>query len=743
MAALAGPVAGGNAHRTYQGLMGDPAYDPSLTGTEGTAGEGNPTPGYVAVFNRWRVTGDTAPTSEQVHRDLLTDFDATVGAVGYFVTNGGTPTGTLKITHGFRTFVGLPTTTTNRGKTFGYVGNVVGGTDVNTFKLDPNQLGRTSETRCARTPERHLELLLAEPGVEAIGPIEEDAPSTAMTRTRGAMFIPYGLVEYVIDRELTARQAFETLWPIILAKGWREHTKPLVNFLIVATTLHSEFLPTRTLNAILGHGPTSAAEVLSERREKVLFHQLPALWPTAPVGPGAGAVPGGTSGTLDPFMVALLAQVAQMNDQARIDRDDRVEYREQAARPKSVRERFQAYTTDKLVALTNTPGDDDDLPRLYHELAGRQKGISKRMILQQAYDLTADELKLNRLLASPSHVLDLDQWDYIGTGMDAVGTGLLPFSIVPPDAPSKQAKKDQSRQYDLSGEGVAGAISATDAKRLYNPKGYVACEWSEADVQLELYGVMLGALLGTLHMVTRHHLLAYRYYTRIRTRLQAAMNRGYGPALAPPLLVLHFQLIYRSWFEEQFVFQMNDNPDPDVTSGLQSFMRSNRLDWVPGYESIPCLAALAVAPAQPPAPAGGGSTAPPRTVGGGGGGGTRTAVPTSPPSSGPPTPASQAAPPLVVPPAVVERVQNAHRDSRLTGNSPLANSVYRRTIHTAIETAGTGPPTVTRAGTSMPTCLSWHVKGTCLAQCHRRADHVINTAEEKEALWEWVKLAFA
>lgn len=741
------PTAGDGVHRSYASLMGDPAKDPCVAG-----GEGDPLAGYSSIFHRWRVSGDAVPTVGQVHRDLITDFDAPVGAVGYFVTSSSSPTGILKITHGYRAFVGLPTTVTNRGQTFGYVGDVVGGLDINTFALDPDQLGRTDETRCAETPERHLELLQAEPGAAALGPFEDEAIPAQVTVTRKAMFIPFGLVEYVLDKDLSAREAFEILWPVIESKGWQEPMKPLVNFLMVASTLHATGAPTRTVHTVLGKGATSEADVLHERRERVLYQQLPALRPPyQQPGAAQGAAMGAGAG-LDPFMASLVAQVAQMNDHARVDREDRRIHREQAALPKTVRERFQDYTTDKLLALLTDGLEDMDLPRLYQELAGRQKGVSKRMILQHAYDLAAKELKLNRLPASPSHVLDLDQWDYVGPSMDAIGTGLLPFSIVPPDAPSKQARQalrddaERSRQYDMSGEAVAGAISAADAKKLYNAKGYIPCEWAEADIQLELYGVMLGALLGCRHAVTRNRVAAYLYYVHLRTRLQASMNRKFGTNLAPALLVFHFQLHYRSWFQERFIYESVDNPDPDVVTGLQQFSRSNTLAWLPGYEDVPCLVALepnhaaghAVgqpAPLAVPAPLGrttGGSAGPSRPRG------------AAPGPSGAPAGASAPPPPGATPPTPAPtRVVNTHRDARLTGSGPLAGNVLRRTIHAAIEAAGGPPPSVVRAGTTMAPCLSWHLKGTCYVDCNRRADHVANTEEEKEALWGWTQSAFS
>lgn len=91
----------------------------------------------------------------------------------------------------------------------------------------------------------------------------------------------------------------------------------------------------------------------------------------------------------------------------------------------------------------------------------------------------------------------------------------------------------------------------------------------------------------------------------------------------------------------------------------------------------------------------------------------------------------------------VNRAVNPNRDTRLLGNTPLAVNVRGRSIRAALELAGDAPPTVTRSGTTMEPCLSWHIKGTCFSDCGRVADHVNNTPAEKEALWEWAKTAYS
>ena len=690
---------------TYEELFSDPARDPSAPETAA---------GYDEIFARWRVDNNP-PTATTLHTDVLTDFDSTVGAIGYFVKDPHSESGILKVAHGFRKFAGLPgRPTPHRGETFGFVSDVVAGTDIESFHLDESQFSIVAETRCANTPERHMELFTEEPDEDVIDPIDSTSQAQQMIKTRRSMFIPFCLVEYVIGKELSAREAFEVLWPVILQQNMRETAKPLIKFLMVAATKHTARSPPRTVNQTLGYGIIGAADVISDRRRRVLYQHLPALMPAANATNNSGVAP---------HMDALVSQLSQLNDHARLDRVARQQATADAAKPKSIRDKFGDYVTDRLLKLTDS-AIDDDLPKVYHELAARTKGMNKRLLLQQSMDLTARELGLNKLTASSTHVIDLDNWDFVGTSYDAIGSGLLPFSIVPPEAPSRPGRKalledqERARLYDLSGEAVSGAISSGDAKKLYNSKGYIPTEWTEATIQIEEYAVMLGTLLGAKHKAVTHYVGAVKLYDRIKTRLQAAMNRKYGVKLAPALLILYFQLNVRSWLEERWEYDMLDSDSPDLITGMRTYLRSNRFDWLPHHEDIAALSSL------------------------------NNPTPTAPPSGSNQTPAPAPAPrprapDAVTPPPMANRRQNPNRDPRYVGNTPLAINVRTRSIRNAIAAAGTDPPMVTRGGLQMPTCLSWHVKGSCSDDCQRRADHGDNTNEEAEALHNWCVPAFA
>jgi hypothetical protein len=131
------------------------------------------------------------------------------------------------------------------------------------------------------------------------------------------------------------------------------------------------------------------------------------------------------------------------------------------------------YIADKLLKLTDLIMDMD-VPRIYHEMANQKKGMGKQVILQHCFDKVKDTLKLSNLPASPMHVINLENWDFFGTTIESLGTGLLPASIVPPDALSKEAHKamaenqEQARQFNMSHKGVP--LSAVEPRNSTIPK---------------------------------------------------------------------------------------------------------------------------------------------------------------------------------------------------------------------------------------------------------------------------------
>jgi hypothetical protein len=92
-----------------------------------------------------------------------------------------------------------------------------------------------------------------------------------------------------------------------------------------------------------------------------------------------------------------------------------------------------------MLLLTNQP-DDDQLPNFFHELVGHPKGISERILLQREVDLAARALGVQPFKVTPSQILALKTFDFVGDGYTEIGTGLLPFSVTPPDATLASAR---------------------------------------------------------------------------------------------------------------------------------------------------------------------------------------------------------------------------------------------------------------------------------------------------------------
>lgn len=78
--------------------------------------------------------------------------------------------------------------------------------------------------------------------------------------------------------------------------------------------------------------------VLSYRRTKILYNQLPDLKPKA-------ATPG------DPALRQLATEVHNLAENARLDREDRKTFREEQAKPKTVWQAYKDRLADKLLKL--------------------------------------------------------------------------------------------------------------------------------------------------------------------------------------------------------------------------------------------------------------------------------------------------------------------------------------------------------------------------------------------------------
>lgn len=726
MAHRQAPV-GAGAHRggtraailSYAELFGDPSGNPF----EEPHGEA-----YQNIYETtWRAF-DRAPTAANVHRDILADFQASIGSVGIFVQNGTSPSGTLEILHGFRTHPGQPgRNDPDRFATFAFAEDVLG-IDILTIPFDESVLELTKTISIAATPTLYQQRLNDEPTAPLMGPFDDDEPGIKQRKTRGGMFIPYQFTALVIGQHLTARQAWEVLAPAIESEGMTEECAELLDFLMVAGTLPKGGADPLTLHSSLGLATNRQISpiVANHRRNNILYKQLPDITPRA------------TLRASDPAVTRVADGLDNLVSDMRRDRVDQEQRRTEAAAPKTVRTRYGEEEADLLLRLTHQ-SDDDDLPRLYHELAGRTKASSERMVIQRDVDRSAAALGLASPRVSPSQALALRTWCFEGDYYYDIGHGILPFSVTPPDAVSKGALKmlaeDRRRAeiFDVSADNPQG-INPGDAGKLRNPKGYVPVSWPEARSQLKSTLPLLASVLGIKHGVVLAYSRMLTKFDRMETRLQMAFERTLNDKAGPPLFVFHIQLMLFHWFRDQKDVEMTSAVEaPDFCAGLRTLETTNSLNWIPAVDDVEHLAHLTKVPAPtdtrtrtPNSPAGGRGTGGGRGDGGGAppGGGTQ-------PGGG--TPGREAG----------RRVQNANRDSRLVGSTPLATNVRTRRVAAAIELAGGTPAAVVRHGVECERCISYHAKGTCYDNCDRKADHVVMPADEVDAFYGWCQRAFA
>jgi len=697
---MAAPTA---AVRSYKDLFANPSKCPLGIGDPMKSAIGN-------IYAHWRVDAGP-PDVDEVHEDLLSDFVWAIGAVGVFTSaTPDEPTGALKLLHGFLRHPGLPgQASAHRNVTFAYLGDIVG-LDIQSVAFDENQLERTDEVNVAGSPARHQELLQADPDEEQVGPFAAGGANMKTVRTRGMMCIPFPLVQHVLGKDLTARQAWDVLYPAITTAGMEHECNNLLEFLMVAATKPTEAAPEPlTLAAHVGQtGYPIEAEVISHRRTKVLWEQLPDLKPDP-------STPAG-----DPALVQLVTAVVELSENNREDREDRKAQRERSALPKTPRERWGDRLTDKLLKMCAVVRDDD-LPTIYHEIAAKPKGVTDLMALQQEVDAMAEATGCNTFYATPQQAGCFKNLTFFGNNEHELGNGVLPFSVTPPGATSNAAQKQladdlaRAEQYNMSGEAVNGALSASDARSMRNPKGYIPINWAEANSQIKCYKPLLATVLGERHPNVTAHDNAYQCYEKIESRFQFELDNAYGKA-APAVFVCHWQLYHKNWFEEQWSNNgVLITEPPTLTDGFRAFKLNRNLSWLPIISDIPSISRL-----RPTVPSRGAGNNNP-----GGGNNDDRAAPANAGNPG------------------RERVQNPNRDRRFTGNTPLGVTVRGRGVREALTTAGRPPPEVTRNGVRMQSCVSWHAKGTCFSNCDRIADHVAHTPGEATEFFEWCQAAFA
>jgi hypothetical protein len=150
---------------------------------------------------------------------------------------------------------------------------------------------------------------------------------------------------------LTARQVFELVVPDIINAQLQDTCASLINFITGALMQPmDESVVSLTGYAQAGKsGYAPGPMAINYRREHILYHDLPALYPVS-TRPAAS----------DQAMVDIARGMRGMVAEARADN------RDEARRPNSVREKMGDTMIDHLLLMWRA-SNDDELSPLYHE----------------------------------------------------------------------------------------------------------------------------------------------------------------------------------------------------------------------------------------------------------------------------------------------------------------------------------------------------------------------------------------
>ena len=682
-----------SAPNNYAAFCRDPANTPFGPGPVNIAALTN-------MYHSWRTTLN-APSRTALWQSVQNHFDEFAGGIGIFVTNSAGEL-RLRIIHGVRKYTGevaSPSPVDNM--VFGYVGDIdeaMG--ELVAFNTDMFLV--TAETNVA-TVAHHKATLEAEPNLEVLPPRGDAAAQTDTVMTRMTMYVPFELLPFFLNKDLTPRDAFLVAHAQLEAKGLLEVCAPLLTFLRVAGTVPAAGTSSLVSHTKLGKPIHIPTPLMVYMRRRVIFRDFPHLDPKR-------------GGRIDPASAALTAAVNTLASN-QLKADERNELRlEETNRPKTIVDVYGDEITEQLLRLCDCE-DTDLLPTVWSKLASKNKNQDMITIMQQTINSAARTIgMMEGPLVSTAVMTAVKRFNFHGLDPNDVGSGVLPMAFVPPGGASPLAK---ARTLEMA-TGASGyshmmstqgqSISSGDATKLAKVKGYVATDWPEAIIQLEGYRTFLIGFLGARHHVTIAYATGITYLKFVQLSLQRALEEHVGSRLAPGLLVYHFQLQVRAWFKEQWLMT-EKVPAPGFHDDLKRFERSKSLDWLPWVSDVPALVLLKAAtpPIQKdkvvPTGSGGGDVTRPKTLG--------------------------------------RAVKNDGRDPRLYEDNALGTRIKRWAVLKAMGKGTLLGKTMPQRSDGKERCCTWHAKGGCFAECKKSYDHIALTPSEADSFYEWCRAVYA
>jgi len=279
-------------------------------------------------------------------------FDEFTGGIGIFINN---PKGDLRlqIIHGIRKYTGdITSASPVDNLVFGYVGDIdetIG--ELVTFNTDMCMI--TTETNVA-TIAHHKAALEGDPTLEVLLRREDTAAHTSTVMMCMTMYVPFELILFLMNKDLTPRDAFLVAHAQLKAKDLLEVCAPIITFLRVSGTLSAAGTSFFVRHTKLGQPIHISTLLMVYTRRRVIFRDFPHLDPKQ-------------GWQADPASAALTAAVNTLASN-QLKADERNKFcLEETARPKSAVDVYGDDITEQLLRLCNCE-DTDLLPMVWENL---------------------------------------------------------------------------------------------------------------------------------------------------------------------------------------------------------------------------------------------------------------------------------------------------------------------------------------------------------------------------------------
>ena len=137
------------------------------------------------------------------------------------------------------------------------------------------------------------------------------------------------------------------------------------------------------------------------------------------------------------------------------------------------------------------------------------------------------------------------------------------MTLVPPGARSSKARAAilGIQQVNQNAKHVGqGNMNFADSVTLSKVEGYVPLSFTESDVQIKTYILVLCSLMGLRHPLTIGYRQARDYLENNKIELQEALINSVGARQAPVMQSYLFQKLVQGFFQEQSTYNYAIEP---------------------------------------------------------------------------------------------------------------------------------------------------------------------------------------